>query len=423
MSLDAAYSVGSDRAVLVSNLQADYRRHRIGVGETSKAGPFPSQALDDVLKTQARIAATWNMTDAALQQLVAAYGANQLYSQHHDEPKTQSAIDAINDPNDESQRYRRNGIPELLTIADPVAWSANVDIYVPHHYMLDPDLFYWSKGNKVQDLLSAGKKVWSYTCCGADTVNIPSWMLDFDLIHFRIVPWLDHSSGFTGFLYWTPVNWCAADPWTNPGTSSSSCGFPHNRNLEGVLYYPGHKVGAPNAALPSARLKAIRDGEEDYEYLALLASLGDSALAATLSRTLAPAWNSWNHDPAALLAAREQAAEAIVKLTGGGADGGADGGSGGAGGSGAPSGGAGAPTGSGGAPAGGAGAHGGGGAGCGCRALARRESGPTGLWLLAGLAVALGLRRVISARRAGASRARGCPGIRRPTCAKPRSRA
>lgn len=83
-----------------------------------------------------------------------------------------------------------------------------------------------------------------------------------------------------------------------------------------MLFYPGDKVGAPNAAIPSARLKALRDGVEDYDYLALLADLGDPTLATSLAKTLAPAFDSWNHEPAAVLVAREQAAARIVALGG-----------------------------------------------------------------------------------------------------------
>ena len=250
--------------------------------------------------------------------LLGAY-LGQLDHQGADEPKTQAAIDAINNPTGAIQRSRSLGLPELLTIADPVAWSANVDIYVAEHYMLHPGLFYWSQGQKAQVLLKAGKRVWSYTT-GLAPNESPSWLVDFDLINFRIVPWLDYSTGLSGFLHWTPVNWCPGDPWTNAGTSNNTCaaGSPidTNRNMAGVFYYPGHQVGTPNAAIPSARLKAIRDGVEDYDYLAMLASLGDPTLAKSLTQTLAPAWDAWNHDPAAVLAAREQAACRTLQLSG-----------------------------------------------------------------------------------------------------------
>ncbi|HWR20976.1 MAG TPA: LamG-like jellyroll fold domain-containing protein, partial [Verrucomicrobiae bacterium] len=308
-----SYSTGANLSTLRNTLSTDLRRHRIGFGETGTSGPFPNTALNAILQQQPRTQASWNMTDATLQELVRGYGSAKLYAQHADEPQSQAEIDAINDPNDEVQRYRRNGVPELLTVSwsregDYIGWQANVDIFAAVEFALIPF-------TKAREKLNAGKHVWSYVA-GIQPNEAPNWLLDYDLINQRIVPWLDYSTGLTGFLYWTPVNWCPGDPWTNAGSATNPCNIDTNRNLDGVFYFPGHKVGAPNAAIPSARLKAIRDGVEDYDYLALLKSLGDPTLAQTLAQTLAPAWDSWNHDPAALLAAREQAAGRILHLSG-----------------------------------------------------------------------------------------------------------
>lgn len=314
LSRNYMYSNGADRATLQTNISADLRNHRLGFGDARQ----PDATTTATLQRQARINAYIDgLTDAQVITLRDAY-PGQLDHQGADEPKTQAAVDAINDPNGAIQHSRSLGMPELLTIADPVAWSANVDIYVAAHYMLDPNLFYWSKTN-IQGILSAGKRMWSYTA-GLQTNNTPNWLLDFDLIHFRGVPWLDYTTGLTGLLYWTPVNWCPGDVWTNAGTGANTCanGSPidSNQNMEGVFYYPGDKVGAPNAAIPSARLKALRDGVEDYDYLTLLAQLGDPGLAGQLAATLAPAWNNWSHDPAVLASARAQAATRIVQLGG-----------------------------------------------------------------------------------------------------------
>ena len=304
------YSNGADRVTLQTNLSADLRNHRLGFGDARQ----PDATTAEILKRQASINAwTDGLTDTQVITLRDAY-PGQLRHQVADEPKTQAAVNAINDPYGAIQHSRSLGMPELLTIADPVAWSANVDIYVAVHYMLDPNLFYWSKTN-IQGILSAGKQMWSYAA-GLQTNNTPNWLIDFDLIHFRGVPWLDYSTGLTGLLYWTPVNWCPGDPWTNPGTRNDACGYPLNQNMEGTFYYPGDKVGAPNAAIPSARLKALRDGMEDYDYLAILAQLGDPGLAKHLAQTLAPAWDNWSHDPAALASARVLAATRIVELGG-----------------------------------------------------------------------------------------------------------
>ncbi len=314
MTTNYSYSTGADRFTLRNNLYTDLRQHRIGFGLTDSTGPFPKASLDAILQQQARIQSPWNMTDANLQELVSAYGADQLFSQHYDEPQTVSQINAINDPNGEVQRYRRNGVPELLTVSwsselingEYAGWSANVDIFAGVHFALIPF-------TNAQKKLNEGKAIWSYSA-GMQPNEAPTWLLDYDLIHFRIAPWLDYSTGLSGFLYWTPVNWCGGDPWTNSGIPSSGC--ESNRNMDGVFYFPGDRVGAPNAAIPSARLKAIRDGVEDYDYLALLADLGDPILAKNLAKALASAFDSWNHDPAAVLVAREQAAARIVALGG-----------------------------------------------------------------------------------------------------------
>lgn len=164
MTTNYSYSAGADRLTLRNNLYTDLRRHRIGFGLTDSTGPFPNASLDAVLQQQARIQSPWNMTDVNLQELVGAYGADQLFGQHYDEPQTVSQINAINDPNGEVQRYRRNGVPELLTVSwsselingEYAGWSANVDIFAGVHYALIPF-------SNAQKKLNEGKAVWSYS--------------------------------------------------------------------------------------------------------------------------------------------------------------------------------------------------------------------------------------------------------------------
>ena len=63
----------------------------------------------------------------------------------------------------------------------------------------------------------------------------------------------------------------------------------------------------------SMRLKALRDGIQDYEYLAILerAGLGDEARKVVLP--LAESWFNWEKDPAAYDKARATLAAMIVK--------------------------------------------------------------------------------------------------------------
>jgi hypothetical protein len=191
----------------------------------------------------------------------------------------------------------------MTTIKIEAAWAAldgAIDVWIP--------VFYESayRSREVRAKLAKGDRVWSYTA-GVEPDGIPTWLLDYDPVHFRIPAWLNYSHGQTGLLYWTTAYWDNYDPWTNP--SGNRWG-----NGDGSLFYPGDRVGAPDAAVPSARLKAIRDGMEDYDYLTLLAEAGDPGLAHRLAVAVAPAWSAWSHDPNALASAREHAALRIVQL-------------------------------------------------------------------------------------------------------------
>jgi hypothetical protein len=78
-----------------------------------------------------------------------------------------------------------------------------------------------------------------------------------------------------------------------------------------VLVYPGRPLGYEGIA-PSIRLKALRDGIEDYDYLALAERLGRGAEAARIVRPLAESWFKWETNPAAYDQARAQLAKLIL---------------------------------------------------------------------------------------------------------------
>jgi hypothetical protein len=300
------YSAGSDQQTLKMNLYTALQAHRLGIGVVPDVADVGG--VGALMPRQRMIEVDPSMSDANILSLTSTFVANgwvdSLETLPVDEPSTQAEYDAIRQL---APRFKSLGIPLLTTIQNSTAWTAingSVDIWVPVFYECVYD------ATQISAKLAQGNQVWSYAA-GVQPNNAPTWLLDYDLIHYRIPAWLNYRHGQTGLLYWTTAYWQDGDPWTNAANVSPSSG-----NGEGVLFYPGDKVGAPNAAIPSLRLKAIRDGVEDYDYLALLAQLGDSALAASLAQTLAPAWDNWAHDPAALAAARAQAAARIVALGG-----------------------------------------------------------------------------------------------------------
>lgn len=156
--------------------------------------------------------------------------------------------------------------------------------------------------------LAAGEEVWSYTALVQGHKPVPHWQLDFPLLNYRIPLWINWRYGLTGLLYWTTTYWREkTDPWVDP------LSYRHQYNGEGILFYPGTAVGY-DGPVPSIRLKAIRDGMEDYEYLKLLADHGDKTFADAAARRIARSWSEWEQNHRQVLRVREEVAARIVQL-------------------------------------------------------------------------------------------------------------
>ena len=162
----------------------------------------------------------------------------------------------------------------------------------------------------VSEVLKKGDSVWSYNTLVQDAYS-PKWLIDFDPVNFRIQPgFISQSLDLTGMLYWRVDKW-PSDPWNdvnNNGTYSSA-----NYPGEGMLVYPGKDVGV-NGVVASMRMKWLRDGVEDYDYVQILKQLGKTDLAMQVSRSVGPDWTNWTRDPGAVEAARKQLGDTIDKL-------------------------------------------------------------------------------------------------------------
>lgn len=236
----------------------------------------------------------------------------------------------------------------------------------------------------IKQALAKGDHVWSYNTLVQDAYS-PKWEIDFHPLDFRIQPgFLSATQSLTGILYWRVDQW-STDPWmnvNNAGTYSSS-----NYPGEAQLLYPGQDVGIAGAA-PSMRLKWLRDGVEDYDYVALLQQAGKGAWALQQAATIAPDWTSWTRSPASLETVREALGNALDAMGMQGGPG--DGGSGGPGdGGGSSSGGADSGVGTvpvdGGEEASASGAQPGpSSSGCACAAVGARpdDASPFSAWLL-----------------------------------------
>ena len=86
---------------------------------------------------------------------------------------------------------------------------------------------------------------------------------------------------------------------------------------EGSLVYPGRAVGC-DGVVPTIRLKALRDGIEDYDYLALLECQGKASEADAIVAPLAGSFFAWHRDPVAYEKARAVLAALILGESKGG---------------------------------------------------------------------------------------------------------
>lgn len=158
---------------------------------------------------------------------------------------------------------------------------------------------------RVTYVLQKGDKAWSYNDLVQDAYS-PKWELDFLPINYRIqAGFINQSLGLTGLLYWSVDDW-SDDPWKNP-QGRQNLDYPG----EGVLVYPGEPAGLKGVA-PSMRLKYLRDGVEDYEYLQLLKNCGQSTFALSKAQKVGRDWTHWTRDERLLESVRDELGNQIV---------------------------------------------------------------------------------------------------------------
>lgn len=145
--------------------------------------------------------------------------------------------------------------------------------------------------------------------------------LDMDGVALVTWPWIAWMYELDTLFVYNSTEWGTADIWEKPENQ----GWP--TNSQGVLFYPGLKVGAGHA-LPSIRLKQMRRGMQDYEYMRLLAARGKKDLADSIVRRIirkglqdaSPGKfgeryfgkGHWDHNTAHWIEARREMAEAIA---------------------------------------------------------------------------------------------------------------
>jgi hypothetical protein len=195
--------------------------------------------------------------------------------------------------------------PDVTAIGDsirlmPLAFKSPHKVYLDWQFNPPPSSYRQRK--------TSGETAWFYTCMSAQYLDYPNLFIDSNAASHRVIPWLAFRYGFSGLLYYNVVRSYAGDndPWISQ--------YQFMANGDGNLLYPGLPE-LPNIdthqPIPSLRLKLLREGIEDYEYLRLYEQRADSSRATEMAARVARRSVQWEHDISALVDVRNKLAEAI----------------------------------------------------------------------------------------------------------------
>src|SRR5205807_6061133 len=155
-------------------------------------------------------------------------------------------------------------------------------------------------------LQTSGHELWMYQSCDqsgcSQTNNWPNLALDATGVQARAEPWMHYIYDTKGMLYFDSVKGIGS-AWSANGLWDSGT----HMNADGLLVYagtPGQIGGTTHIPVASYRLKMLREGLEDYEYLVKCAQITTPANALSIAQSLFPAPsmrnanNYPNQDPA-----------------------------------------------------------------------------------------------------------------------------
>jgi hypothetical protein len=216
------------------------------------------------------------------------------------------------------------GIRNMVTAPFNPAWDRAIDIWTPlincvqvrkgFPPFCDPSVEL--AGYEPQ--LKSGRSLWWYQSCashgcytigGAYFSGWPSYMIDISPVANRIMEWMTWKYHIQGELYYSMVDaYNNGNPWDNVNRYAG--------NGDGTLFYPGRPDrigGKTHIPIESIRLKLIREGLEDYEYLHML---GSSQIAGDSANQVVRSVYEFDHDPSKLYAARRKMGEELNRRGG-----------------------------------------------------------------------------------------------------------
>jgi len=223
------------------------------------------------------------------------------------------------------------------------AWISPFNNIVGHTW----DWVFFNNRSQYDADIANGAKLWWYTACGThgcaaatggSTYNgYPQYSADYQGIYTRIFAWMLFKYDIQGEELWSVNSEYPKNPWGTlwstvfggngdgnflyPGVpNATAAGFPYSYTYNNVTYWRGNSTpsigGTKNIPIESIRLKMLREGYEDYEYLKLLKDLGDDSFAKNETGKIVNNTYNFNHNPDELYASREAVALRILNLSG-----------------------------------------------------------------------------------------------------------
>jgi hypothetical protein len=218
-------------------------------------------------------------------------------------------------------------VKNLVTAPLNPGWSDFIDVWSPlincferkaqHSEFCDPMV----ERRAYDPETTKQKKLWWYQSCASHGCFVvggdyfrgwPSYMVDTAPVRNRIMEWLSWKYGMQGELYFATNEAYIKkpDPWKDISLFGG--------NGDGTLFYPGLPNiigGTTHIPIESMRLKLIREGLEDYEYLTMLAKLKGPAVVADSVNGVIRSTFDFDQDPKKLYAVRESMGREIHKLS------------------------------------------------------------------------------------------------------------
>jgi len=274
-------------------------------------------------------------TSADIADWVAHYKANgwlpKLFDYTYDEPQNASdwqALIARAQTMHAGSPLMRTLVTTSIDLATANGALGDIDILTPVVNLMEPRGGANQRSKYDSWLKLPQKRLWWYQSCsehqscsngvsGDKTSTWPSYMIDASPIRNRVFQWLAYLDQIGGELYyqidkcWVPGLCAGTDPWKSL--------YIFGGNGDGTLIYPGKPAligGTIPIALPSLRLKLIRDGMQDYEMLHALTAAGQGAQATKIARGFITSATVFTTDPATMAAARETLGDALAAKVG-----------------------------------------------------------------------------------------------------------